>query len=253
MDTSPCTNGPDTRPLDPATGAPRPRTDQPGYYAGFSTMAQKAFWDDATRAVVEQRVHDVSPVTFFSDAEARLMQVLCDHLLPQGDRTPERRIPILNHVDERLAAGRIPGYRFASMPPDGDAYRLGFEALGRMAQAATGCDFLGLDWDTQEVLLEALHDGRPWPGAEDVWERMPVQRWWALVMGDVAAAYYAHPWAWDEIGFGGPAYPRGYTRLRGGEPEPWEAEERRVAWAAPRGALSDPEGQAPAQNRTGTH
>ena len=26
-------------------------------------------------------------------------------------------------------------------------------------------------------------------------------------------AFYAHPWAWNEIGFGGPAYPRGYKIL----------------------------------------
>jgi hypothetical protein len=27
---------------------------------------------------------------------------------------------------------------------------------------------------------------------------------------------YAHPYAWDEIGFGGPAYPRGYGALNFG-------------------------------------
>ena len=26
-------------------------------------------------------------------------------------------------------------------------------------------------------------------------------------------AFYSHPWAWNEIGFGGPAYPQGYMRL----------------------------------------
>ena len=47
---------------------------------------------------------------------------------------------------------------------------------------------------------------------------------------DALEGYYAHPWAWDEIGFGGPAYPRAYTRLERGEPEPWEVEERRYEW-----------------------
>ena len=46
-----------------------------------------------------------------------------------------------------------------------------------------------------------------------------------MIMSDAIDAYYAHPWAWDEIGFGGPAYPRAYTRLERGEPEPWEVEE----------------------------
>ena len=31
--------------------------------------------------------------------------------------------------------------------------------------------------------------------------------------------------AWDEIGFGGPAYPRGYLALNHGAPDPWEPRE----------------------------
>jgi hypothetical protein len=29
------------------------------------------------------------------------------------------------------------------------------------------------------------------------------------------SGFYSHPWAWNEIGFGGPAYPRGFMRLGG--------------------------------------
>jgi hypothetical protein len=39
----------------------------------------------------------------------------------------------------------------------------------------------------------------------------------------VLSAFYSHPWACYEIGFGGPAYPRGYMRLGGvGPREPFE-------------------------------
>jgi hypothetical protein len=37
--------------------------------------------------------------------------------------------------------------------------------------------------------------------------------------------YYAHPQAWDEIGFGGPASPRGYVRMGFNRYDPWEAVE----------------------------
>ena len=66
-----------------------------------------------------------------------------------------------------------------------------------------------------------------------------LHRFWMLLLQDVLDAYYAHPYAWDEIGFGGPAYPRGYMRLEGGKPEPREVEEQRYAWEAPAGSLSD--------------
>ena len=73
--------------------------------------------------------------------------------------------------------------------------------------------------------------------------RMPVHRFWAMLMEDCVTAYYSHPWAWDEIGFGGPAYPRGYMRLENGLPEPWEKDEERYEWNAPVDSLSEFEPQ----------
>ena len=42
---------------------------------------------------------------------------------------------------------------------------------------------------------------------------------------DIVRAYYAHPTAWSEIGWGGPASPRGYVRMDFDERDPWEAAE----------------------------
>ena len=57
---------------------------------------------------------------------------------------------------------------------------------------------------------------------------MPAKRWWIYIaVRQITGVYYAHPFAWDEIGFGGPAYPRGYTALNFGAPEPWESREVR--------------------------
>jgi hypothetical protein len=250
----------DRRPLDPQTRAPLPATEHPGYYPGFSTLSQRNYWDEATREVVLHRVHHVPALKFFTGQEARFLEVVVAHLLPQDDRHPSRRIPIVPRIDERLASGRIPGYRFAGMPKDGDAYRLGLQAMERMAQANHHRPFLELPWPDQEVLLKSIHDAKPMPGAEDVWQRMEIHRFWALIMSDCVEAYYAHPWAWDEVGFGGPAYPRAYMRLERGEPEPWEVEEKRYGWDAPAGALSDPpdsdvalHGHQPASGQGGTH
>jgi hypothetical protein len=61
-----------------------------------------------------------------------------------------------------------------------------------------------------------------------VWRDLNVERAWGVVMRYVVQAFYSHPWAWNEIGFGGPAYPRGYAAF--GSPhlkerEPWEGAE----------------------------
>ena len=251
---------PDLRPLDPKSKEAMPAREQPGYYPGLSTMAQQNFWDEATRRKVSDRVHQVPPVRFFTASEASLLAAICDHVIPQHDRLPSRRIPLVERMDERLHAGRIPGYRFEKMPPDGDAYRLGFQAIEKMALHNFSRPFLELTWSEQETLLKSIHDGKTMAGAEEIWRKMEIHRYWALLLGDCCDAYYSHPWAWDEIGFGGPAYPRGYMRLENGEPEPWEVKEKRYEWIAPAAAKSDPveeeiaahQGQA-AQGQGGTH
>jgi hypothetical protein len=45
------------------------------------------------------------------------------------------------------------------------------------------------------------------------------------MLPDVVQSYYAHPTAWNEIGWGGPASPRGYVRLQADRRDPWEAAE----------------------------
>jgi hypothetical protein len=251
---------PDLRPRDAATRQPLPLTGQPGYYPGFSTLGQQKFWDAATRRKVLARVDEVPPIRFFTPEETQLLEAVVAHVMPQDDRFPARRIPIVPRIDERLHQGRTPGYRFAKMPPDGDAYRLGLEAIGQMGQTSYHRPFLELSWREQDELLKSIHDAKPKDGAAEIWERMPVHRYWALLVQDCVEHYYAHPWAWDEIGFGGPAYPRAYMRLERGEPEPWEVEERRYEWDAPAAAVSDPfepdiaaPGDQAAQGQGGTH
>ena len=57
-------------------------------------------------------------------------------------------------------------------------------------------------------------------------EGMPADLFFSeRVAHDVFAAYYSHPASWNEIGFGGPASPRGYVRMYFNRRDPWEAVE----------------------------
>lgn len=234
-------NQADRQPLtEPASGKPLPPRAQPGYYPGFSTLAQQPYWDAATRHLVLDRVSNTPPIRFFTPGEAATMQAVMDRILPQEDRTPERRIPLLPVLDHRLHTNRIEGYRYEDMPPDRDAYRLAALAFQHMAHTLHAKEFHELDTLQQETIIKSIHDGEPL-AAQDLWRKMNVERFWTLLVSDCCSAYYAHPWAWDEIGFSGPAYPRGYMRLEEGEPEPWEVAEKRYGWNAPSDTLSDAE------------
>ncbi len=226
-------------PIDPHTRQPLPPRAQPGYYPDWHVLEQQDFWDEATRRVVLRRVHDIPPLRFFSSGEAELLRAVFDRLLPQDDRDLEHRVPILEFVDERLYKGECDGYRYENMPPDPEAYRLGARGIQLLCDLLHHAPYESLDQTEQDELLRSLHDGKPQDGHE-IWSKLPAHRFFLLLMHDAARAYYSHPYAWDEIGFGGPAYPRGYMRLTHGEAEPWECDEQRYEWEAPLKSRSGP-------------
>jgi hypothetical protein len=227
------------RPRNSATGEPLAPMREPGYYPGFSTLSQSSFWDEATRDTVAKRVDAPPAMRFFTEAEWNFWTLVFTHLIPQTDRTAERQIPIVAPLDRRLYVNQTIGYRYENMPHDRDVYKtLGIAAINQEAQSRYGGELAVLPHLQQNIVLKAIRDGQP-QAARDIWKKMSVHRFWQLVMGDAIDAYYAHPWAWDEIGFGGPAYPRAYTRLELGDPEPWEVEEKPYDWLAPASSVSD--------------
>ena len=60
---------PDLRITDPSSGMAIDPGTQPGYYAGYSTMGQRKFWEKATRDVVEGRLTARPLRRFFTEEE----------------------------------------------------------------------------------------------------------------------------------------------------------------------------------------
>jgi Gluconate 2-dehydrogenase subunit 3 len=156
----------------PLTGEPMPPRTQPGYYPGYSTLSQQHSWDAATREIVMSRLEPPPAIRFFTRDEVRLLECVCDHLLPQDDRDLSRRIPIVPFIDQRLYEKRIPGFRFANMPSDGEAYQLGLRAINFMSQELFSREFLEISWREQEEILKSIHDGKP-KAAQDIWHHLP--------------------------------------------------------------------------------
>ena len=89
--------------------------------------------------------------------------------------------------------------------------------------AGTAGTFVLLTEGDQDAMLAQMADGS---FESDAMEGMPSRTFWTShVMHDVVGAYYAHPKAWSEIGWGGPASPRGYVRLALDRRDAWEPEE----------------------------
>ena len=74
-------------------------------------MAQQKYWDAATRKVIAERMGPAKPIRFFTEEEALTMAAVMDRILPQDDRTEERRIALLPVLDDRMYLNKIDGYR----------------------------------------------------------------------------------------------------------------------------------------------
>jgi gluconate 2-dehydrogenase subunit 3-like protein len=201
------------KPADP-DGLPRQRRgttpQMHGRYPDYDVLANAGKWDEVTREVVLARVNDVPPVRFFSETEARTAAAFCDVVLAQ-DREP--RIPVMPMVDAKLFEGELDGFRYDDMPEDPETWR-------RVLAALEALDFATVSDERRREIVQAFSEGKLDCG-------LNTSRAWSVVMRAVLSAFYSHPWAWNEIGFGGPAYPRGYMRLQPGRPgrEPFEAVE----------------------------
>ena len=189
-------------------------------YPDFDVLEQAGHWDDETRAVVLDRVHNVPPVRFFDAPEEATMRAFCDVVTAQD---AEPRVPVLEMVDAKLHAGRLDGFQHAGMPDDRDVWRLSARGLDEVAAARGAASFAAAGPATQIEIVAAFHEGDLHDG---VWADLPAAKAFGVLMRAVLAAFYSHPWAWNEIGFGGPAYPRGYARLGAGLRESWEGEEQ---------------------------
>ena len=178
-------------------------------------------WNDATREVVRHRLEQVPKRRFLSEEQWSLLEAVARRLVPQDDRNDP--IPIVPWIDDMLAANRRPGYRYEDMPPMRDAWRQGLDAIEAESRKRHGKSFVALSAADQDSLLHAIQFGEV---EGDEWRSLPPKRFFkSLLLKQVVSTYYAHPAAWSEIGFGGPASPRGYVRLGFDERDPWEAKE----------------------------
>lgn len=206
-------NRPDHDPPDPA-GLPRQRAgtspQMHGRYPDFDVLANCRHWDPVTRELLLKRVEEPPSLRFFTERERETLGAFLDVVLAQ-DREP--RVPVLSMIDAKLHAGQLDGFRYEDMPADGQTWK-------HVARHLDG--FARLNGDEQRAVVTRFAAG------ELDWDGLNVSRAWGVIMRGALSAFYSHPWAWNEIGFRGPAYPRGYMRRNmgptGADPdEPVEA------------------------------
>ena len=194
-------------------------------YPGYDVLAKRhtPSWNEQTRRVIDRRLAMPRTPRFFTEDEFATVDAIAARIVPQpADRPP---VPVAALIDEKLLDDIGDGYRAADMPRQREAWRRGLRALDAEAQAAHGATFRALTAARQDDLLLRMQRGELKDAA---WGGMAAAHFFKQrLLHDIVLAYYAHPTAWNEIGWGGPASPRGYVRMDFDERDPWEAAEAR--------------------------
>jgi gluconate 2-dehydrogenase gamma chain len=108
-------------------------------------------------------LYAAAPLVSFSADEARLVEALCDQIIPADDAPGARQAGVLYYIDQQLAG---PLARFA---PN---YRQGLAQFASSCRERTGREFLDLSVKEQTAFLMDIESGRV-PGL-DAFFRMVV-------------------------------------------------------------------------------
>jgi hypothetical protein len=115
------------------------------------------------------------------------------------------------------------GYRFAKLLAQREAWKAALAAVEAEAQERHCAAYHALPALEQDAILTRMQKGEL---HGPLWRGMPSDLFFSKrVLHDIVGAYYAHPTAWSEIGWAGPASPRGFVRLDKNMRDPWEAAE----------------------------
>ncbi|MEO8937350.1 MAG: gluconate 2-dehydrogenase subunit 3 family protein [Burkholderiaceae bacterium] len=202
-------------------------------YPGYDVLAKRdtLSWDALTRQVIAKRLAAPQTPRFLTAAQWSAADAFCRRIVPQTGE-PDA-VSLVAQLDAKLFADHGAGFRDADMPYMREAWQWALDAIDVEAKTRHGHHFAALDDAAQDALITLMQHGEL---GGDHWRGMDPQTFFRRrVLVDVPPLYYSMPKAWNEIGFGGPASPRGYVRLEADRLDPWEAtqavsgDEQRVA------------------------
>ncbi len=195
-------------------------TEHPSY-PGYDVLAKRhtPSWDAVTRRVIDRRLAVPHEPRFFSAAEWAVADAICRRILPQPADRP--LVPLAALLDAKLLADIGDGFREADMPYMREAWKQGIAATEAESHACHSSGFAALGSAEKDALLGMMQRGEL---NNPAWAGLGAKGFFTKrLLSDIPGLYYSHPTAWSEMGFGGPASPRGYVRMAFDRRDPWEA------------------------------
>lgn len=189
------------------------------HYPDYDVLRYLDEWDSHTKEIVRKRMGPFKEPEYFSDWEVKILSSIINNLV--YDNRQEIVEWVIHHLDQKMSSEIGEGDRKNGIPPEKIFIREGLNAIDHVARLRQHKNFVELDPAKQFQILADLQLGKADQLYE--WSRIPQKDLFKKLNREIVSAYYSHPTIWSEIGYGGPAYPRGYYRTEFGLTDPWEA------------------------------
>lgn len=173
------------------------------HYPSYDILSQQEHWDQHTREIVKKRLGPFPAPSHFNPEQAKIIKWISKTLV--ADERDNILEYIVFHLEQGLKSSIGEGQRPPGAPPQHLLLREGLKKLR---------DFCQLEENERIKVLKSLEHG----------ELENSKHFINYLKRKIISAYYSHPLVWSEIGYGGPAYPRGYVRIELGLTDPWEAQ-----------------------------
>jgi hypothetical protein len=196
-------------------------SDKGTHYLNYDVMDSIEEWDDHTKEVVLKRLGPFPEKRFLEEQEVRKLRLIIKHLV--YDDRDEIFDWVLYYIDQRLHSEIGEFQRKPNTPPEKVLIREGLKALDKLSETSYNRSFADAGVKEQFEMLASLQLGKAAIIPE--WATIPQKELFNKLLDMVISTYYSHPTLWSEIGYGGPAYPRGYYRIELGWTDPWEAKQ----------------------------
>jgi hypothetical protein len=193
------------------------------HYPSFDVMNEQDEWDDHTQSIVTSRLNSEISSRFLTAAETEILRQICSLLV--NDQTPDVLDFILGHIDQTLHQSPGESQRKVGVPHAPELVRSGLGAIEQGARLKYASSYTDLDIHKQIQYLQWISESVAEP--KDVWSHIPQEELFKKLMNLTVESYCSYPKVWSEIGYAGPAYPRGYVRTQLGQLDPWEAQPER--------------------------
>lgn len=191
-------------------------------YPGFNVMEEEEAWDPHTRSIVTGRLaadpSRTDPNEGLSDAQSALLRCVLKHLLYE-DREELLHF-VVSHFEKKMRERYGEAQRKRDVPAEDQLITQGLLGLDDVAGKRHGKPFTECNTKQQFKLIHDLQKGRL--QAVGAMALLPQKELFKKLLSLAAEAYASHPQVWSEMGYAGPAYPRGYYRIEQGLHDPWE-------------------------------